>query len=153
MIGGRSRREKVAHVVATWFGCGLSPLAPGTCGTIGALPLYYLVRRWGPPAIFVTAVFVALVGIWAGTVVSRSRRLKDPQFVVVDEAAGVLIALTIAPYTNWGVLSAVLLFRLFDIAKPFPARAAERLPGGWGIVLDDVVAGLWAAAGVAVIYR
>lgn len=144
-------RERVAHAIAVWFGCGLSPVAPGTVGSIGALPVYFAVRAGGPLAVAAAAVLVTLVGVWASDVVAKRSRVKDPQLIVVDEAAGTLIALAAAPGSLLGIAAAVALFRLFDITKPFPARRMERLPGGWGIVLDDVVAGLQAAAVVAVL--
>jgi phosphatidylglycerophosphatase A len=107
--------------------------------------LYFLVRSHGPLAVLGTTVLVTLVGVWASNVVVRETGEKDPQRIVVDEAAGVLLALAFAPMTLRGVAFAVILFRVFDMTKPFPARRAERLPAGWGVVVDDLVAGLWAA--------
>ncbi|MFO0741068.1 MAG: phosphatidylglycerophosphatase A [Labilithrix sp.] len=137
--------KRLAWVLATWFGCGLAPIAPGTMGTLGALPLYFAVRGHGPVAVLAAAAVVTALGIWASNVVVRETGDKDPQRIVIDEAAGVLLALAAAPMTWWGVTCAVVLFRVFDIAKPFPARRAERLPGGYGVVVDDLVAGAWAA--------
>lgn len=137
--------KRLAWVLATWFGCGLAPVAPGTMGTLGALPLYFAVRGHGPVAVLAAAAVVTVLGIWASNVVVRETGDKDPQRIVIDEAAGVLLALAAAPVTWWGVTSAVVLFRVFDITKPFPARRAERLPGGYGVVVDDLVAGAWAA--------
>ncbi len=137
---------RIARVLATWFGCGLAPVAPGTVGTLGALPLWYLVRGAGPLGVLATATVVTLAGVWAAGVVARERGVKDPQLVVIDEVAGVLVALAAAPTTTSGTVAAVVLFRVFDMTKPFPARRAEELPGGWGIVLDDVIAGVQAAA-------
>jgi phosphatidylglycerophosphatase A len=151
-MSAASLEHRVARVLATWFGCGLSPVAPGTVGTIGALPLWLAVRGGGRAGILATAVAVTLVGVWSAGVVARESRLKDPQLVVIDEVAGVLVALAAAPQTTRGMLAAVLLFRLFDVTKPFPARRAEKLPGGWGIVLDDVVAGVQAAIAVSVLH-
>lgn len=147
----RALEGRLARTLATWFGCGLSPIAPGTVGTIGALPLWFLVRGAGPIGVLATAIVVTLVGVWSAGVVAQKSGLKDPQTVVIDEVAGVLVALTFAPQTSRGVACAVLLFRLFDITKPFPARRAEKLPGGWGIVLDDIVAGIQGAIGVGVL--
>jgi phosphatidylglycerophosphatase A len=123
------------------------PRAPGTWGTLGALPLYWLLASRGPVAVAGAAVVITLVGVWAAGRVARSLQTHDPQIVCIDEVAGVLVALVPAPHTFPGIAAAVVLFRLFDVLKPWPARLAERrLPGGWGIVLDDVAAGLWAAA-------
>lgn len=140
------KRSLLPWTLATWFGCGLSPVAPGTVGTLGALPLYVVLRRWGSPAVAVGAIVATLVGVWAASVVAREAKEKDPQRVVIDEVAGVLVPLAVARPTWTSVGAAVVLFRIFDITKPPPARAAERLPGGWGVVLDDVVAGAWALA-------
>jgi phosphatidylglycerophosphatase A len=144
-----SNRVSFAHVLATWFGCGHVPYAPGTAGTLGAVPLYLLLRPWGHGAVLAAAVVLTAVGIWAADCVAKDLGTKDPQIVVIDEVAGVLFTLSVAPPT-WGALAAgVVLFRVFDQTKPWPARTAERkLPGGWGIVLDDVAAGVWGAAGI-----
>ena len=140
-------RQKVAHVLAVWFGCGHVPVAPGTAGTIGAVPLYLLVRPHGVGAVLAAAIVVTAVGIWASSVTAARLGKKDPQIVCIDEVAGVLFTLCAAPPTIVGTVAGVVLFRIFDQFKPPPARAAERhLPSGWGIVLDDVAAGAWGAA-------
>jgi phosphatidylglycerophosphatase A len=143
--------EKAAFWLALWFGCGLFPGAPGTAGTVGALPLYFLLALGGPVAIAAGAVVLTFVGIWAAGRVAIQLDKKDPQVVCIDEVAGVMIALVVAPRTFAGIATAVVLFRLTDQIKPWPARMLERrCPGGWGIVLDDVAAGVWAAVGVLV---
>jgi phosphatidylglycerophosphatase A len=144
---GTRKRNWVAHVLATWFGCGHVPYAPGTAGTLGAVPLYLALRPLGHTAVAATALVLTAVGVWVADIVAKDTGLKDPQLVVIDEVAGVLVTLSVASPT-WGSLAAgVVLFRVFDQTKPWPARKAEReLPGGWGIVLDDVAAGLWGAA-------
>jgi phosphatidylglycerophosphatase A len=136
---------RLAYILAIWFGCGRFPKMPGTAGTIGALPLYLLLVRGGPFAVGAGAIAVTLVGVWAATQVVRHTGLKDPQIVCIDEAAGVLITLAFAPYDWKGVLASVVLFRIFDQWKPWPARWAEKLREGWGVVMDDVFAGLWGA--------
>jgi phosphatidylglycerophosphatase A len=143
--------KRVAWAIATWFGCGLVPLAPGTAGTVGAVPLYIIVAKWGGlPGVAVAAVLTTFVGVWAASVVARDLGKKDPQLVVVDEVAGFLI--TMLPARHLGVVpiaAGFVLFRLFDIVKPWPARALERLPSGWGIVMDDVAAGVFGACVMA----
>jgi phosphatidylglycerophosphatase A len=141
----RDAKTLAGWTLATWFGCGLVPLAPGTVGTLGALPLYFAVRSGGALAVLAAALVVSAIGIWASNVVIRDSGEKDPQRIVIDEAAGVLVALAAAPHTFAGVALGVVLFRLFDITKPYPARRAESLPGGWGVVVDDLAAGAWAA--------
>jgi phosphatidylglycerophosphatase A len=147
---GQSRRARAANglawLLSLWFGCGLFPRAPGTAGTLGALPLYLLVRPFGLAPLAAVALVVTAVGIWASSHVAIASGQKDPQFVCVDEVAGVLVAWLAAPPTWKGVLAGFCLFRLFDWVKPFPARRLERLPGGFGIVFDDLAAGAWAAA-------
>lgn len=143
--------KRLAWILATWFGCGLSPIAPGTVGTLGALPLYFIVRSYGSWAVLATALVVTAVGVWASNVVVRETGEKDPQRIVIDEAAGVLLALAAAPMTALGVTLAVVLFRVFDMTKPFPARRAEKLRAGWGVVVDDLVAGVWAAVFVRIL--
>ncbi len=143
----RGAKESVAYVLAIWFGCGLVPYAPGTAGTLGAVPVYLALRSHGPLAIAGVAAALTVVGIWAASIVAAHAKAKDPQYVVIDEVAGVLFTLAAAPPTLLGLVAGVVLFRVFDQWKPWPARLAERrLPGGWGIVLDDIAAGAWGAA-------
>jgi phosphatidylglycerophosphatase A len=148
----RTLADHLAVLLATWFGCGFSPVAPGTAGTLGAVPLYLLVAGLGPWAVAAAAVLLTGVGVAASTRVANLRGLKDPQLVCIDEVAGVFVAFTAAAPTFGQIAAAVLLFRVFDILKPWPARRLERLPGGWGIVFDDLAAGLWAAL-LIVLYR
>jgi len=102
--------------------------------------------------LFVWIAFAIALGIPASTIVARESGLHDPQFVVIDEVAGQWIALLFSPFDLRHALIALILFRLFDITKPFPVRQLEKLPAGWGIVLDDVGAGLYAL-GVASLLR
>jgi len=140
-------RTRIAYLLGTWFGCGYVPYAPGTAGTLGAVPLYLLLRPYGMYAVLGAALVLTVVGIWAADIVAKDSGLKDPQLVVIDEVAGVLCTLAFAPPTWAGLIVGVVLFRIFDQFKPWPARAAERkLPGGYGIVLDDIAAGAWGAA-------
>jgi len=136
-------KYRIAYLLSIWFGCGRLPLMPGTWGTLGAVPLYLLLAPGGPVAVAAAAFVVTLVGVWAATEVVRHTGLKDPQIVCIDEVAGVLITLAAAPVGWKGVVAGVVLFRIFDQWKPWPARGAERLPEGWGVVMDDVFAGLW----------
>ena len=139
-----------AWVIATWFGCGRVPKAPGTAGSAGAIPLYVLAVQAGRVGVAATAVVVTAVGIWAASFVARELGKKDPQTVVVDEVAGLLITMLPVAHLSWrAVLVGFLLFRAFDVTKPWPIRSFEALPGGWGIVLDDVVAGVFGASVMA----
>lgn len=138
-------RSRIAWTVATWFGCGLVPLAPGTAGSLAAIPVFLLLRRGGPVLVIVAAAVLSLVGVWAAGHVVRATKQRDPQVVVVDEVAGMLI--TLLPSTHgWpSIALGFVLFRMFDQFKPWPARRLESLPGGWGVVMDDVAAGVWGA--------
>ena len=136
-----------AAAVATWlatgFGSGFSPVAPGTAGTLVAVPLAYLLPAGFPAQGLVVALVVALA-IWSAGVAAPGFGLKDPGQIVVDEIAGYLVTVAFLP-AGWVTLAVgFVLFRLFDIAKPPPCRWAETLPGGLGIVADDLLAGLYA---------
>ena len=138
-------KARLAYVLATWFGCGRVPFAPGTLGTLAALPLYWLLRPAGPYAVLSGAVTITLIGVWAAGSVARTHAQKDPQIVVIDEVAGMLITL-VPGAQGWSILAGFVAFRVFDQWKPWPANMFEaRLPDGWGIVMDDVAAGVWAA--------
>ena len=142
-----------AWAVATWFGAGLLKPGPGTYGSVAAVLLWYAAAHILHPAWFALAVgtvaaalVVTLIGIPAATIVAREAGREDPGFVVVDEVAGQWVALILVrPDWRHAVL-ALLLFRLFDIWKPWPIRKLEALPEGTGIMLDDVAAGLLALA-------
>ncbi|MDX1980098.1 MAG: phosphatidylglycerophosphatase A [Bryobacteraceae bacterium] len=139
----------LAHLLATWFGCGHVPKAPGTAGAAGALIPAILLWQYleAPPWWFALLAAAATpIGIWAAGSVARARSLKDPQIVVIDEVLGVWVALAGATVLNWtSLLAAFALFRLFDIWKPQPVRKLESLGGGVGIVADDLMAGVYAA--------
>ena len=140
-------KNRAAFALATWFGCGYTPFAPGTAGTLGAVPLYLIVRPLGAGAVLAMAIAITIVGVWASSVVVGETGLKDPQLVVIDEVAGVLLVLAASPFTWPATIAAVVAFRVFDQLKPWPAYVAERvLPSGWGVMFDDVFAGLWGAA-------
>lgn len=138
---------RLAILLATFGYVGHFPFAPGTAGSAAALALYALVRWAGSPALDVAVIVVLFAaGCWAGTVAEAHSDRTDPGFVVLDEVVGMLLTLLFVPVTWVGALVGFFLFRLFDIVKPWPIRRLERLPGGWGIVVDDLAAGLAAAA-------
>jgi phosphatidylglycerophosphatase A len=167
----RTGSDYLALAVAT-CGVGYLPLAPGTFGSLLGLGLYLLVRIICIPwlgglsdNVLTTAygflvfellliVSVTFAGIWAASRVEQLDARKDPGKVVVDEVAGQLIAMTAVPVALaswWPIILAFLLFRFFDIVKPYPAHRLESLEGGLGIMADDVIAGIYAAMGVALI--
>lgn len=140
------RSDKIALWLSVWFGCGYAPKAPGTVGSLGALPVFAVAQMGGPFAVFGVGVVLTVVGIWASTQVARQMRVEDPQIVVIDEVAGVLLTLSVAPSGWLGLVAGFVLFRAFDMWKPWPVRRFERLPLGLGIMMDDVAAAALAAA-------
>ena len=142
----RGPADVLAHVLSVWFGCGHVPIAPGTAGTLGAIPLYLLLRPHGPVAVAIAAALVTAIGIWSSGRVERRLKIEDPQIVCIDEVAGVLITWIVAPMTTRALIAGFVAFRVFDQLKPWPANRLQNLPGGPGIMLDDVAAGVWGAA-------
>ncbi len=144
-----ANRSSVAGAISTWFGCGRAPAAPGTAGSAAAIAIAILIENyggWKPLWFGALAIMVSAPAIWAAGETARVAKLKDPQYVVVDEVVGQWLALAGARVLNWkSWLAAFILFRLFDIWKPWPVRQLESLPGGVGIVADDLMAGLYAA--------
>jgi phosphatidylglycerophosphatase A len=168
--------DYVALAIAT-CGVGYAPIAPGTMGSLVGVGIYLLLRwatlrlvylnagvnsflRYDPGIVFVAVelvviAVVTLIGIRAASQVERLEAKKDPAKVVIDEVAGQLIALlpvTLLPTSGVWIIIGFLLFRAFDIAKPYPVRQLESLPSGMGIVVDDLGAGAYAAVVLAVLY-
>jgi phosphatidylglycerophosphatase A len=145
-----------AFLIATWFGCGYAPKAPGTAGSLAALVIAVALNYlgYGRGTLLLLAVLLLAPGIWSAGVVARETNKPDPQIVVVDEVIGQWITLAGAATFNWKTwLAALVLFRLLDMWKPAPARQLEHLHGGLGIVADDVMAGLYGALGIFVLDR
>jgi phosphatidylglycerophosphatase A len=137
----------LARVIATWFGCGYSPVAPGTVGTLGALPFVYLLATLGTVPYWLATVALTAVGVWASGRYAAAVGDHDPSSAVIDEVSGTLIAVGFVLGAGLvPAVAAVVLFRLFDIWKPGPVNAAQNLPGGLGVMADDVLAGLLAGA-------
>ena len=133
------------HFLSFGFGSGLAPVAPGTFGTLAAVPLYLLLR---PASLWLYALVTAgvvLVGIWLCDRTADALGVHDHPAIVWDEVAGYLLTMIAAPVGWWWPLAGFALFRLFDILKPWPIRWADRrVGGGFGIMLDDVIAGVFA---------
>lgn len=142
-----------ATLIATWFGSGLLPKIPGTWGSLAALP-FAVALAWlgGPWLLAVSAVAVFLIGIWASDLYARRLGRDDPGSVVVDEVAGQWLTLVPVALAFEYYLPGFLLFRLFDILKPWPVNLADRkLKGGFGIMADDVLAAVYAAAALSLL--
>ena len=141
-------QDRTSRLIATWFGCGNSPIAPGTVGSLGTLPLHFALKALGPQVYFVATLAAVGVGVWSAQRSAVALGNKDPQCVVIDEVAGTLIAMGLCQGRSLkSQLLALVLFRVLDIAKPSVIDKAQRLkPAGVGIMADDVLAGL--AAGI-----
>jgi phosphatidylglycerophosphatase A len=136
---------RVAVFIATVGYCGYFPVAPGTVGSAAGL-LAYLIVWWSESAL-VEAGLIALLfaaGVWAGTTAERYFGGIDPGPIVIDEVVGMLITLAFIPVGWSGALAGFILFRIFDVVKPYPARALERLHGGLGVMADDAMAAIYA---------
>jgi phosphatidylglycerophosphatase A len=138
-----------ATLVATFFGIGRLRPGPGTWASAATVLLWAALARalaspLRTPLVIILATLVTLIGIAAATQVARGSGMKDPQFVVIDEVAGQLVALIAVPLAWKSFLAGFILFRAFDILKPPPVRQLEAIPEGAGIVLDDIAAGLYA---------
>lgn len=133
------------HFLAFGFGSGLSPFAPGTAGTLAAIPLYLLLVQlplWG---YLLALLAVSLAGIWICGESARRLGVHDYGGIVWDEFAGFLLTMLAAPAGWVWIVAGFFLFRLFDVWKPWPVRVADRdIPGGLGIMLDDILAGIYA---------
>lgn len=137
---------RLAVFIATVGYCGYFPFAPGTVGSAAGLVFYALVW-WIASPLFETMFIVGLfaAGVWAGTTAERYFGGVDPGPIVMDEVVGMLITLAFIPGLGWsGVLAGFLLFRVFDVVKPFPAGRFERLHGGLGVMADDAMAAVYA---------
>lgn len=196
-LPAKADKPRFALFIATACGLGYIPIAPGTWGSLAAIPIYFVVysyyyfgyfptdvfpsahdyamrAAWAASSAAVISVLLAGVGVWAASRAAEFSGKKDPQFAVIDEVSGQHLTLLLgsvlpvpwsAAQTHWPgypfgsvwphsvvnwkyLLLGLILFRVFDIWKPFPVRQAESLPGGWGIMADDWVAGVYAAIGL-----
>lgn len=136
-------KSTVIKALATWFGCGLSKWAPGTVGSLGAIPLVALFYLF-PPLIYMgLALGLTLLAIVISTLHEKQLGVHDSREIVIDEVAGFVIAMTWLPPTWQSFVGAFIIFRLFDAVKPFPIGLLDRkIQGGFGVVMDDVAAGL-----------
>ena len=153
--------NKLAKILATYFGLGLSPKAPGTVGSFGTLPLAGLVAYYyGTLGLFVAALVIFFTGVWATHQLIKNQKNKDPSMVVIDEVVGQMLTFAlvgdylIGNCNLWYLyLIGFALFRFFDILKMGPVKWADtKLHNAWGVMLDDVFAGCFAAVFLFVIY-
>ena len=141
---GHSLRDRVGVFVATCGYLGYVPVAPGTFGSAAGLAVFAAVRATGSASIELAAIVVLFaVGVWGGTVAERHFGGVDPAPVVIDEVVGMLITLALLPVNATGVIAGFLIFRVFDVIKPWPSGGFERLPGGLGVMADDGMAAIY----------
>ena len=144
--------RRLALLLATWWGAGYSPIAPGTAGTIAAIPFFFLLSLL-PLYLYLPGVLgIGLVACWAAGEAERIFQEQDSKRIVIDEAVGFFITMTALPPTWPYLIGGFCLFRCFDILKPPPIRLIERkVKGGYGVVLDDVLAGIYAQISLRII--
>jgi phosphatidylglycerophosphatase A len=131
-------------LLATGFGVGYSPIAPGTLGTLITIPLYYFLSAIRSPLYEITLLALIFLSIWISENAEIFFGKKDDPRIVIDEMTGFLITMLWVPKTIVSVILGFFLFRFFDIVKPPPIRLIERAKGGFGVVLDDLVAGVYS---------
>jgi phosphatidylglycerophosphatase A len=130
-------------LLATAGGIGHAPVAPGTVASAATAVALWLAAP-SPPALAVATLVIVAAGTWAAHEAERALGGKDPGAIVVDEVAGMAVSVLALPLTPAVLAAAFVLFRVFDVVKPYPANALQRLPGGPGVMIDDLVAGLYA---------
>jgi phosphatidylglycerophosphatase A len=136
--------RRLGVFIATCAHVGYAPVAPGTFGSLVGLVIYYLIRRQHSVTVELGTIGVlVLVGLWSATEAEHHFGGIDPGPVVIDEVVGMLITLALHPVNVLGAIVGFVLFRVLDIVKPWPARRLELLPGGFGVVLDDMMAGIY----------
>ena len=138
--------NRLGVAIASAFGLGYAPVAPGTAGSAGGVLIYLLTSHWSFQSQLLLAAAVTAIGVWACSVAAKHFGRSDPGQAVIDEVAGQLITMLGTGATWRGALIGFLLFRVFDIIKPRPARQLEALHGGWGIMADDVMAAVYSCA-------
>jgi len=131
---------------STGFYSGYCPIAPGTAGTLVGVGLFWCFSSFTPALYLITVLAFVFFSAWIADGAEKIFQKKDAPCIVIDEVSGLLVTMALVPWSWRNVALGFFLFRFFDIIKPYPARWAEKkLPGGWGVVLDDVVAGVYAA--------
>jgi len=136
--------DALSTTLATGLGAGYSPVAPGTAGSLVGLALFWAVHHLSLPGQAAATAVLFAAGVSAAAHVARRVGVEDPGLVVADEIVGMWVSLLGLPLSPVTAAAAFVLFRVLDVFKPYPARDLERLPGGWGIMCDDVMAGVYA---------
>lgn len=140
-------------IVAAWGPCGFSPFAPGTVGTLGAVPLWWALSAFPRAALPAAIVLLSALGVFAAGRAGRYWGMTDASAIVIDEVVGYLVTVALVPFSWPAAALGFALFRVFDVAKPWPASAFDRMKSPWGVMLDDVAAGLYAMAILTAVAR
>jgi phosphatidylglycerophosphatase A len=140
-------------LLAAWGPCGFSPVAPGTIGTLGAVPLAWALSRLGWPAYLGATALLLVAGVVAADRAGRHWGVVDASPIVIDEVVGYLLTVALVPFSWLTALVGFLLFRLLDVVKPWPVSALDRIKSGLGVMLDDVAAGVLAWVALQVVLR
>ena len=138
-----AQKDQVIQILATGFGAGLSPVAPGTAGTLVGLVICLLSYPLAWPLRLVYVIAISAVSIYVAGQAEKFYGKTDDQRIVIDEIAGVQVTMLPVAITGLNLLLAFVLFRIFDIWKPFPLNRFQKFPGGWGVVADDLGAGVY----------
>ena len=137
-------RKWIVRVFSTFFYLGYSPIAPGSTGTLGAIVVFYMLSHFSFPVYFLFLLGFIIFSVWVSTEASAVFGETDRSQVVVDEVCGYLVTMFLVPTSMVNIVLGFYLFRFFDVLKPPPIRRLESLPGGFGIVADDLAAGIYA---------
>ena len=138
-------------LLAAWGPCGYAPVAPGTVGTLGAIPLYLALSRLPGPAYAAATAALTALAITAAARAGAYWQVADASPIVIDEVVGYLVTMMLVPFSWKAVAAGFVAFRVFDVLKPWPASAFDRVKSGFGVVMDDVAAGVWAWVALAVL--
>jgi phosphatidylglycerophosphatase A len=143
-------KRALIYIIGTGLGSGYTPKAPGTAGSLLAILIYYFFPLDSVYWLLIS-ILVFCAGVWSGTEIEKDKG-EDPGLVVVDEMVGQWLAVVILPHTFVTLLIGFILFRVFDIYKPYPINKSQELKAGWGIMIDDVLAGIYANIVLQLIY-
>ncbi len=136
--------DNLSKFIASFFGVGFIPLIPGTFGSAAGVIIYCFLSQKEPPVFYDVLFILIIAGFIDCGRAERAFGKKDPRRIVIDEVSGMLVALMLVPFSLANIIIVFTLFRVFDVLKPYPLRRLEKIPAGFGIMLDDIAAGLYA---------
>ncbi|AHF97367.1 phosphatidylglycerophosphatase [Desulfurella acetivorans A63] len=145
--------QKIADIIATVFGIGYTAYAPGTMGSLFGILIYMFLKETSLSIYALTVSCLFVIGTIASEIVESAYNIKDPSFIIIDEVVGMLVTLMFVGYSFWAVWLGFLFFRIIDISKVPPLNFLERISGGLGIMLDDLVGGFMAGILLYIIFR